>query len=87
MCCDTLKKGNKDSLLLLIHDAEEENQNSHHFQLLIIGDSMVKRLLTHSDIARQFKDVALLAYPGKRINHVLAMFKNDPTVLQVGSLL
>ena len=81
MCCDTLKKENKDSFLLLIHD-EEENQNSHQLRLLIIGDSTVKRLLSHSMIASQFKEVAVLAYPGKKINSVLAMFKNDPTVLQ-----
>ena len=87
MCCDTLNNGNKDSLILLIHDAEEENRNSNHLQLLIIGDSMVKRLRSHSMIESQFKEVAVLAYPGKRINTVLAMFKNDPTVLQVGSLL
>ncbi|KAL5259148.1 hypothetical protein ACHWQZ_G009563 [Mnemiopsis leidyi] len=43
---------------------------------------MVRRFRTHSNISSQFREVAVLAYPGKRIEHILDFIKDDPTVLQ-----
>ena len=47
---------------------------------------MVRRLISHSNIERDFKKVDCLSYPGKKIEDILDILKEDESILQVSAL-